>query len=145
MPLSSKIFAWTHKCHWHLAQNSIPRYKSQDEVLCHFPTWSSFCKHHVKGHRNTLTFEAQACTQSLSPPGLDTNAGTECIALLYLLSSFSDLITIKISSLSTHKLEFIVSVSARVLHWSTYFCIKHPLDLHLVTFTWSCSWFYLPT
>lgn len=105
MPLSWKIFAWTHKCHWHLARNSIARYASQHEGLCHFPTWPSFCKHHVKGHRSPPALEAPACTESLSPPGLDTSTGTWCIYWLFSTCSvaFLHLITIKTSSLSSYK------------------------------------------
>lgn len=97
------------------------RYVSSYEVLQHFPTWPPFCKHHVKGHRNGPVLETQACTHSLSPPGLDTNTGTQPIPLLYLPSSFPEFDTITMSLFSNDKLEFIVSVSAPVLQQSIYF------------------------
>lgn len=105
MPLGWKGFAWTHKRHWHFARNSTARYASQHEGLCHFPTWPSFCKHRVKGHRSPPALEAQACTESLSPPGLDTNAGTRCIYRLFSTCSvaFLTLMAIKTSSLSSYK------------------------------------------
>lgn len=105
MPLGSKVFAWTHKCHWDSARNSTARYVPQHEGLCHFPTWPSFCKHHVKGHHSPPALEAQACTESLSPPGLDTNAGTHSIYWLFSACSvaFLSLTAIKTSSLSSYK------------------------------------------
>lgn len=100
-----RIFAWTHKCHWHSARNSRARYVSQHEGLCHFPTWPAFCEHNVKGHHSPPALEAQACTESLSPPGLDTNAGTQSIYWLFSTCSvaFLSLIAIKTSSLSSYK------------------------------------------
>lgn len=57
------------------------------------PYMAIFCKQRVKGHHSPAALEAQPCTESLSPPSLDTSAGTWCIylALLYLLCGFSQL------------------------------------------------------
>lgn len=113
-------FAWTHKSRGHLARNCRGRYESQHEGLWHFPTWPSLCKAHVKGHHSPPALEAQACTESLSPPALDTNAGTWCIEWLFSVCSvaFLSLTAIKTQHcLATRIYCFSVRSCVTLKHW----------------------------